>query len=114
MTDIRDLGFDFYHTPIEDMKSPKFDQMDAFIKYVDELGRVVLVHCYGGIGRTGCMVLAYLAVKNGWSGDEGLVRLREIWQPYIQTYEQEDHVVRYINSRVGRVGRRTLTGEQVF
>lgn len=101
LDDLRSLDFDFLHIPIPDMTPPSFEQMDAFVNYVNEPGRVVLVHCYGGIGRTGCMVAAYYGLFYNICGRETLNRIRSIWRPYIQTYPQEDAVVAYIDSKLG-------------
>ena len=97
--DVYDAGLEFYHMPVEDMKPPSKEQMDEFIKYVDDPKRVVLVHCYGGIGRTGCMVTAYLGVKDNICGLEAVERIHNIWRIYIQTYEQLDAVLDYIDSK---------------
>lgn len=42
-------------------------------------GRVVYVHCRGGIGRTGVIVGCWLA-RHGHPGDQALARLRELWR----------------------------------
>jgi len=99
-SDLRKAGLELFHIPVEDMKPPTKEQFDRFITYVDNPERIVLAHCFAGIGRTGCMLAAYYGVKNQISGRETIKAMREIWQPYIQTYEQEDGVCDYINSRL--------------
>lgn len=100
LQDIHNAGLEFLHLPVEDMKPPSYIQMDEFIDYVNNPERVVLVHCYGGIGRTGCMVAAYLGVRNNLPGVLALGVIHKIWKNYIQTYGQENAVIDYINSKV--------------
>ena len=51
------------------------DTIDDHIKK----GRMVYVHCWGGVGRTGVIIGCWLA-RHGPGGQEALRRLRELWQ----------------------------------
>jgi len=42
-------------------------------------GRIVYVHCWGGVGRTGVIVGCWLA-RHGHPGEAAAARLRELWQ----------------------------------
>lgn len=43
-------------------------------------GRRAVVHCWGGIGRTGTVVGCHLRHRYGLSGDEALARIAEEWK----------------------------------
>lgn len=109
---LKGLGFEFLHLPVEDMQSPTLAQMDEFIEFVRKEGRIVLTHCVGGIGRSGCMAMAYLGVAENMGGYDALNRVREIWQAYIQTEAQEERMIAYVDSRTRQSGR-TLSGHKV-
>jgi protein-tyrosine phosphatase len=63
--------------PIADCGVPEPEAMNTILAAVDEslaAGRVVYVHCAGGIGRTGTVVGCWL-VRHGLSGSEALERI---------------------------------------
>lgn len=67
--------------PIRDMDVCGEDQMREILDYIeDEIGedRVVYVHCWGGIGRTGTVVGCWF-VRAGIPGDEALARVAALW-----------------------------------
>lgn len=43
-------------------------------------GRRAVVHCWGGVGRTGTVVGCHLRQHFGLSGDEALARIAEEWK----------------------------------
>ena len=69
--------------PVRDMGVPSDGGLE---RIVDELsaavdrGEPTYVHCWGGIGRTGTAVAAYLSRLHGLSGDEALALLDALWQ----------------------------------
>ena len=85
----REIGVDFMHIPVLDQMPPLDDQFEAFVTLAMEPGRRTVVHCHSGIGRTGCMLAAYLAVAYDLAPSEAISRLRAIYYPYIATFEQE-------------------------
>lgn len=52
--------------------------LDAIDQHIVE-GRLVYVHCWGGVGRTGLIVGCWLA-RHGDDGADALTRLRELWR----------------------------------
>lgn len=69
--------------PVRDMGVPEDGGLE---RIVDELegavgrGEPAYVHCWGGIGRTGTAVAAYLARRHGSTGDEALALLDSFWR----------------------------------
>ncbi len=69
--------------PIPDLSVPKSDMatkeiLDTIDRHIEN-GRIVYVHCWGGVGRTGVIVGCWLA-RHGLSGEAALSRLRELWR----------------------------------
>lgn len=52
--------------------------LDAIDFHIDQ-DRIVYVHCWGGVGRTGVIVGCWLA-RHGYKGQAALDRLHELWQ----------------------------------
>ena len=55
------------------------DALDAIDGHL-EAGRMVYVHCWGGVGRTGTIIGCWLARHHGESGDAALERLQDLWR----------------------------------
>ncbi len=73
------LGEDVRHRrfSIPDCEVPEPEGMETILAAIDEslaAGRVVYVHCAGGIGRTGTVVGCWL-VRHGMSGPDALERI---------------------------------------
>jgi hypothetical protein len=69
--------------PVRDMSVPRDGSLE---RIVDELegavarGEPAYVHCWGGIGRTGTAVAAFLSRRLALTGDEALDLLDALWQ----------------------------------
>ncbi len=94
----KDEGLEPYHTlfnqcnagdltherfPIKDISVPRSHKHTASIlNAIDRRlaeGRIVYVHCWGGVGRTGVIVGCWLA-RHGYPGEAAAARLQELWQ----------------------------------
>ncbi len=63
--------------PILDFSVPSVDQVREILDVIDAAlarGELVYVHCWGGLGRTGTIVGAWL-VRHGMSGDDALAKI---------------------------------------
>ncbi len=69
--------------PVRDMGVPEDGGLERIVAELEgavERGEPAYVHCWGGIGRTGTAVAAYLARRRGVSGAEALDLLGELWK----------------------------------
>ncbi len=76
-------GISYQQYPIPDLSIPASkaatkEILDTIDQHIAN-GRMVYVHCWGGVGRTGVIVGCWLA-RHGFSGDTALSRLHELWQ----------------------------------
>lgn len=72
------FGVHMKHLPIPDFGTPsvaELHELIAWIKEETEGGNAVLVHCVGGIGRSGMVAAAYL-VANGFGVDDAITRVK--------------------------------------
>ena len=60
---LRELGLEYLHVPIHDGRAPNSESIDRVIAAIESAEGKVLLHCGGGVGRTGAMSAAYLASK---------------------------------------------------
>jgi protein-tyrosine phosphatase len=92
--------------PIPDVSIPESSAvtvavLDAIDHHIS-LGRVVYLHCWGGVGRTGVMVGCWLS-RHGYKGQAALDRLHRLWQKCPksayrrspETKEQEQYILRW-------------------
>jgi atypical dual specificity phosphatase len=93
------LGYVRYNIPVQDFNPPTLDQLEQFVKLVDGLppGTKMIVHCEGGIGRTGTFAAAYWVAK-GMTAAEAIMHVRRARRGAVETQGQEA-VLR--SSRVG-------------
>jgi len=76
-------GISHQQFPITDLSVPESDILTKkILDSIDEhiaQGRVVYVHCWGGVGRTGVIVGCWLA-RHGFPGKAALSCLHELWR----------------------------------
>lgn len=98
LTDGRDresfesAGFEFLHLPIPDGYPPTVDLVQEFLTFYDKAPKYMLVHCEGGMGRTGTMMAAII-MREGKSAVDAINEVR-YYNPYaIETLQQEDFLL---------------------
>lgn len=89
-TDLANEGVDWLHLPVPDFGVPlTMDWPAVRDRSLEVLGRKgrVLVHCFGGCGRSGMMVLR-LMIAAGEAPDAALTRLRAVRPCAVETDDQ--------------------------
>lgn len=92
-------GMEWFHLPIKDVDVPDatFEAQWCYagLRLRDHLrhGRNVLVHCRGGLGRSGT-IAARLLVEMGWSPADAITAVRAQRRGAIETLAQEQYVRR--------------------
>ena len=96
----RNSGLDWYHLPIRDMGAPDevFEDLWAekglSITQSLQQGEKILIHCAGGLGRTGTLV-ARLLIDSGLSSSVAIDTVRSARPGAIETIVQEQHIHNY-------------------
>ncbi|MCA9684448.1 MAG: tyrosine-protein phosphatase [Myxococcales bacterium] len=92
-------GFELIHFPIADMGIPTPRSCAVLCaRLVEDLeSRPVLLHCRGGLGRTGTIAACCL-VNLGYEPEEALRRVRGVNANYVQTSAQARFIDHYAES----------------
>lgn len=89
-------GFQVRYFPILDQRAPIARETLELLAWVDrafQAGESVLIHCVGGLGRSGLVAAAYLKIHHGFPADDAIARVREDRSARaIETREQESFV----------------------
>ncbi len=94
-SELKDVGVDWHHLPISDFGVPSTEgdaqwaALQPLAKGLLQRGGRVFVHCFGGCGRTGAIVLR-LMVQIGEDPKDALIRLRVVRPCAIETDSQFD------------------------
>jgi hypothetical protein len=86
--------------PIRDVHPPRKAEMPQFLELIDKIleaaraGQTVVIHCRGGLGRTGTVAAACL-VALGHAPAEAIARVRAARRGAVETREQERWVEAY-------------------
>jgi protein-tyrosine phosphatase len=97
--EVRALGMNWIHLPIVDVRIPDSRFEDAWVsdgpKLHDRLdaGEKILIHCRGGLGRTG-LVAGRILVERGCAPKNAIQRIRSVRPHAIETSEQERYVMK--------------------
>jgi rhodanese/phosphatase family protein len=89
----QEAGYDWLHIPITDFGVPANEDTSLWHETLVQLhetlstGGKVLIHCKGGKGRSG-MVLLKLLVMQGEAGEAALARLRAVREGAVETKDQ--------------------------
>ncbi len=91
-------GVEVLHSPpISDFSAPSVDRLLEILRWIEERvgeGKKVLIHCMGGLGRSGTVAVAWLMYSEGLSLREALRRVRSLRPGAVETYEQMGGVLR--------------------
>ena len=90
-------GIEVLALPVRDVSVPRPDQADTFAELVVQInqrlsaGATVIVHCLGGVGRSG-LVAAAVLVSQGHAPDQAIAAVRAARPRAVETCEQEQYV----------------------
>jgi protein-tyrosine phosphatase len=94
---LKEFGIEFVHSPIGDFRVPTPEQAtmlsEMILKDVNE-GRSILIHCMGGLGRSGTIAACSL-VHYGIKPYEAIALVRKIRPGTLETDEQVGFVMEY-------------------
>ncbi|MBI1785110.1 dual specificity protein phosphatase family protein [Candidatus Sumerlaeota bacterium] len=94
---LREFGFDALHLPIRDFGAPSLAQVEEAIEFLSRHSRTggrVLIHCFGGFGRTGTILACHL-VNEGMSAGDAIREVRRLRPGSIEDSSQEDLIFDY-------------------
>ncbi|MCB1159242.1 MAG: isochorismatase family protein, partial [Leptospiraceae bacterium] len=77
----REAGLDTLFLPVIDQGVPSYHELEEILGWMQEKlkkGEKILVHCVGGLGRTGTIVACYLIKFFSLSVEEAVKRVREV------------------------------------
>jgi ADP-ribosyl-[dinitrogen reductase] hydrolase len=95
---VRNFDMDWIHLPIRDVDIPDQRFEKGWKRHGPEIhgriqaGHKILIHCRGGVGRTG-LVAARILVERGYFHGEAIRRVREVRRGAIETRAQENYVL---------------------
>ena len=98
---IRKHDFQWHHLPIVDLKIPdkeffrNWGQVCLSLKLELQRGNSIVLHCKGGIGRSGT-VAAMLLIEYGEENSVAIQHIRQKRQGAIENQLQEDFVLNFI------------------
>jgi len=86
----RVLGWVRHNIPVRDFCAPSVGQLDGFVKLVADLPprAKAIVHCQGGIGRTGTFAAAYW-IRRGKTVSEAIAHVRKARPNAVESPRQE-------------------------
>lgn len=90
------LDLNVLHSPIVDYGLPDVEQMKSILQWVQKKVKAkenILIHCVGGLGRSGTVMAIYAKVYLGKTGQEAIDFVRSIrGNEAVETEEQQDFV----------------------
>ena len=84
-------GVKILHSPIEDFTAPSLDQLLEILRWIEARvveGKKVLIHCLGGLGRSGTVATAWVMYSKKLPLREALRRVRSVRPGAVETQEQ--------------------------
>ena len=97
---IIDRGLEWIHLPIKDMNGPDISFDNSWIKVIQNIvdrirqGEHILVHCKGGLGRSGT-IAALLLIELGIPNDKAIIQVRQARPGAIDIADQEKYILQY-------------------
>jgi len=92
--EVQRRGMEWLHLPIPDVSTPgpefeaEWPAVSDHLRSRLDTGENILIHCRGGLGRSG-MIAARLLAESGVDAEEAIARVRAVRLGAIETWEQE-------------------------
>ncbi|MDP9478094.1 MAG: cyclin-dependent kinase inhibitor 3 family protein [Actinomycetota bacterium] len=105
-------GIDVLRFPIRDVSVPREAEAEEYQVLITAIiehlkrGENVVVHCRGGLGRTGTVAACVLVALGGHSADEAIESVRRAREYAVESGEQEDFVRRFEETLRSREGEK--------
>ena len=90
-------GLTVYHLAIVDQGIPTQEEMGELVDQLKSTladGKKLVVHCVGGVGRTGTALSAFLIREKGWTAQEAISCVRRSRSPRAVENEVQEEFVR--------------------
>lgn len=92
-------GITVLHTPVKDQSVPTSSQCEEILTFINrevQAKHKVVLHCVGGLGRTGVVAALYLRKYVGLTGQEAIGRVRAVRsRRAIENADQENFVLKF-------------------
>ncbi len=92
-------GLKTYHLGIQDYKVCSTAQMKQLLQWLQEKksqGKSVVIHCVGGLGRSGLVAAAYLVAEKNMTAARAIAEIRRIRSPQaVETEIQEKFLAEF-------------------
>ena len=96
-------GFEVLHLPILDQMTPSLDEINECVSKISTWlvqNEKIMIHCVGGLGRSGLVAACYLK-SIGIESNQSIKIIREYRSPRaIETKIQEEFVIEYVQKNV--------------
>ncbi|WP_338603420.1 dual specificity protein phosphatase family protein [Sulfolobus tengchongensis] len=94
LSTLKSHGFKYLHVPIPDGGIPTDSQFITIMRWLLSEKEGNLVHCIGGLGRTGTILASYLILIEGLDASSAIDEVRSVRPGAVGSYEQEMFLLR--------------------
>ncbi len=81
-------GVKIVHKPVKDFGAPDLISLYEIVKEIESCEKPVMIHCFGGRGRSGTIAVAYLMTSQSLNYKKALKKARKIDPGFIETKKQ--------------------------
>ncbi|QDA31817.1 protein tyrosine phosphatase [Thermococcus indicus] len=91
LSEWQNRGVEVLHSPVRDFSAPSLNRLLEILRWVEEKvakGKKVLIHCMGGLGRSGTVAVAWVMYSKGLPLRDALRRVRMLRPGAVEVEEQ--------------------------